>query len=200
MLNFVLSNLPGEKFYIVGASYGTPICYLFTQKYAEKVEKLILSGTMNGIPMSHIPIFKKSIELLINNQIDQFSEMAINTLSPIKNNVKNQELSHRVLSKAIKGMCSKQKLQYIENTKRLILSGNNKLYQYLATPSLVFTGEKDSFTLPSYNEEVAKELENSAFYLIKNSDHLFHMQSFQEVILLLTQFVTRTQICGETYL
>lgn len=82
--------------------------------------------------------------------------------------------------------------QYAANTRRLLDHDTLKLAPVEGSEALVLTGEHDCFTLPAQSREVAESFASSRFTLIREADHLFHIQRFDVAIELFLRFMQGT--------
>ena len=182
------TNLP--RVYLIAASYGTPIAYDFSQHYPEKVERLVLAGTMRKIPEHMRNTIKHSLVLIEQGNLKEFTDRTIKALcsNTLLNKSARYSLGARVLKSQLQQYSKEEQEKYSENTKRLLQMEPLKLSSPPNVKTLVFTGEYDEFTRPEHCEEIANAIPEALFTTIKNADHLFHLQQFKTTVELLENF------------
>ena len=188
----IVKDIAVKNFYLVSASYGTPIAYTFTKNYPELVSKLVLAGTMREIPTHVREKIFRSVHLAKMNLMEEFAAFVINKgflcLDPSRH-INKRELTKRVLYSELKNLTNEALEKYITNTKRLLSYKSLDISNSPDVKTLIFTGEYDVFTLPEYCREIAASLSDSIFTSIKNADHLFHIEQFDTTLELLLRFV-----------
>ena len=188
----IIEDIGIGKVYLVSASYGTPLAYMFTKNYPELVSKLVLAGTMKEIPFHMRDKILYSVELAEKNLMDEFAWFATHNgllcLDPEKYIVR-RELALRVLNAELKNMTRLETEKYIMNTNRLLSLQSIDINNSPNVSTLVFTGEFDIFTLPEYCKEIASSFSDAIFTTIKNADHLFHIERFDTTLEMLMRFV-----------
>ena len=188
----IVKDIAVQNFYLVSASYGTPIAYTFAQNYPELVSKLVLAGTMREIPIHVKERILESLRLAEMNLMEEFADFVIREgflCLDQSRHIKKRELTKRVLYSELKNMTNDALEKYIMNTKRLLSYESLDLSNSPNVKTLIFTGEYDVFTLPEYCREIAASLSDSIFTSIKNADHLFHIEQFNTTLELLLRFV-----------
>jgi len=188
----IVKDIAVQNFYLVSASYGTPIAYTFAQNYPELVSKLVLAGTMREIPIHVKERILESLRLAEMNLMEEFAAFVINKgflCLDQSMSINKRELTKRVLYSELKNMTNDALEKYIMNTKRLLSYESLDLSNSPNVKTLIFTGEYDVFTLPEYCREIAASLSDSIFTSIKNADHLFHIEQFNTTLELLLRFV-----------
>lgn len=188
-LHYLLHYLDIEKSYIIAASYGTPIAYKFASSYPENVSKMCLCGTMYQFTDE----LKEKIKILLDDikndvPLEQFSEDIINGLmcQEAGKEIANRERAEYVLRKSLVNF---DREKYIENSWRLLLHENEMKDALVPhVESLIFTGEHDTFTRPHECKEVADNLPGSLFTMVKNADHLVHLEQPEKTMELITRF------------
>jgi pimeloyl-ACP methyl ester carboxylesterase len=189
VLKATLDDARISRVSIGAASYGTATAYCFAQRYPERVRNLVLGGTMKEIPSHLRSGVAHTLIPLREGRMDQFANEVLGISGPQKGNgllctdptktVARQKLARRLLYAQLANMKAADCQKYELNTLRLLHHGRINLEQPPRCPTLVFTGEHDSFTLPTYCKEIAKALPSCTYTTIKNSDHLFHIEQFE---------------------
>lgn len=164
---------------LVCASYGTPIGIVFANTFPHMVSKLVLIGTMKAFPPHRRKQVERSFGIMKYDMLD-FSENILNILMNYEKQQHIRRFSsvNKVLRKIVENTHEDGKLKYEANSLRLLhFSPSASVFDF-ETPTLVFTGEHDSFTHPDFCREVASSLRNSVFTTIKDSDHLCNIEQF----------------------
>ena len=181
-----------ERINVVAASYGTPAALRLAQRFPDRVERVVLAGTMKEIP-SHIKedVRETVTTALVGDRAFLAKQVIAGLLCRDQSlPVDRRALAERVLRSGIERMSDFELKQYAANTIRLLEHEPLDLSGSLRGPeALVFTGEHDCFTLPEYCREVAGAFEVAHFTTILRADHLFHVEQFQVVIDLLLEFM-----------
>ena len=185
----LLETLNLKKVNIIATSYGSPIGHCLSQLHPQKINKLVLAGTMKEIPQNKRAAIQDSI-VLIENDPDQFADKMVDILMAQDDFewVHKNKLAKRVLVSVCKGLSAQEKHHYIVNTKRLLTLKPLDLSIKPEVPTLVFTGEFDPFTKPEYCRDIAKSFQRAMFTTIKGADHLFHMEQFETTLMLFYKF------------
>ncbi|WP_216904796.1 alpha/beta fold hydrolase [Synechococcus sp. CCY 9618] len=197
-IGLMLADAGVERVSIVAASYGTPTAYCFSQAFPDKIEQLILCGTMREIPdyvkegLSHTLITLKS------GSIENFANEVMGFSGPYQGQgllctdssrkITKHKVAMRLLYGQLISMTPLEKTKYELNTLRLIKHGSMDLNDAPACNTLIFTGEHDCFTLPCYGKEMANLLKDCTFTTVRHADHLVHIEQFNTTAELIYHF------------
>jgi pimeloyl-ACP methyl ester carboxylesterase len=189
-INHILKRLSISKVNVFSASYGSPIGYEFAKRYPHQVSHLLLGGIMREIPKESEANVYRTIEFLKQNEIGKFSDEVINGLLCMdpKKEIKKGRVVARLFRNQLLNLTSDQIDRYISNSLRLFLHTPLNIDHSPDVPTLVFTGEHDTFTKPEYCKEIAQSFKNAIYTTIKDADHLCHMEQFDSVIELSSKF------------
>ncbi|MDC0453278.1 alpha/beta hydrolase [Alphaproteobacteria bacterium] len=165
LLNLI-ENLKIEKINIVGFSIGALIAQHFTNKYYDKVNKLILMGSVYKRSDKQIEIVQKRYEEAVNgasitvNSINRwFSENYLNNHPQVYN------FFYNLLEK-------KKDKDFLPAYKLFVHSDQYHIdYANFKMPTLIMTGENEVGSTPLMSEGISKEIKNSDLYIIKNAKH-----------------------------
>ena len=162
----IINELKLEKINIVGFSIGALIAQHFTKKYYNKINKLVLIGS----------VYKRSnkqIETVQNRYRDAVNGKSI-TIDSIKrwfsekylkDNPKVYDFFYNLLEK-------KKNEDFLPAYKIFVNSDNYQInYSNFNMPTLIMTGENEVGSTPLMSEGINKEIKNSSLYLIKNAKH-----------------------------
>jgi pimeloyl-ACP methyl ester carboxylesterase len=185
----VLIHVSIPKVNVFSASYGSPIGYEFAKHYPHRVSHLLLAGIMREIPKESEASVYNTISLLQQNKISEFVDEVINGLLCMEpDKVSKCKVVARMFRNQLKQLNTDQIEKYIANTLRLFEHTPLNIDYSPNVPTLVFTGEHDTFTKSEYCREIANSFQNSTFTTIKNADHLCHMEQFEAVVELSQKF------------
>ena len=181
-----------DRINIVAASYGTPAAYRFAQLYPDRVEQIVLAGTMKEIPDHIRDRVEASVATALSGNRQLLAEQVVDGLLcrdphlPID----RRAVAERVLRSGLMRMSDVELRQYAANTTRLLQHDPLDVRTRVKGPkALVFTGEHDCFTIPERCREVAAAFESGIFTTIPRADHLLHLQQFDLVGALLLRFM-----------
>ena len=188
----ILIELSIDKIYLVSASYGTAIAYKFTQKYPERVSKLVLIGTMKEIPEHAKLDYSKSVILAEKGNLTEFSKLILKILfndnSIINDQINNFKLVRDLLKRQLMKLDNLSLSKYVSNIKRLLNVSPLEFQPPPNVSTLIFTGEFDPLTPPDLCRKFAQELPNSIFTSIKGADHLCHFEQPNLMIEIIYKF------------
>ena len=162
----IINELKLEKINIVGFSIGALIAQHFTEKFYEKVNKLVLIGSVYKRSEKQIEIVKNRFSEAVNGKsitIDSikrwFSEKYLN------NNSHVYDFFYNLLEK-------KKNEDFLPAYKIFVNSDNYHVnYSNFNMPTLVMTGENEIGSTPLMSKGISEEIKNSSLYLIKNAKH-----------------------------
>ena len=165
LLNLI-NELQIEKINIVGFSIGALIAQHFTNKFYDKVKKLVLIGSVYKRSDKQIAIVRKRYEEAVNgasitiNSINRwFSE------SYLKNHPQVYDFFYNLLE-------GKKDKDFLPAYKVFVNSDQYHInYTNFKMPTLIMTGENEVGSTPLMSEGISKEIKNSNLYIIKNAKH-----------------------------
>jgi pimeloyl-ACP methyl ester carboxylesterase len=184
-----------DRVSIVAASYGTPVAYRFAQLHPDRVERIVLAGTMREIPEHIRDAVRESVETAMSGNRELLVRQVVDGLlcRDLRLEVDRRSLAERVLRSGIMRMSGTELRQYAFNTARLLQHAPLDLTNPVGgAEALVFTGEHDCFTRPEHCREVAEAFESASFTTVLRADHLFHVEQFNVVSGLLLRFMRGT--------
>ena len=189
----VLDSVGLQRINIVAASYGTPAAYRFAQLHGERVDHIVLGGTMREIPGHIRERVRQSVEIARTGDRERLADEVVDGLlcRDPRLAVDRRALAERVLRGGLLRMSEAQLQQYAANTTRLLDHEPLDLDTPVRGPeALVFTGEHDGFTVPDDCRRVAQAFDRSWFTTVRRADHLFHIEQFDAVCGLLLRFMS----------
>lgn len=162
-----LINLLGvEKVNIVGFSIGAIIAQHFTEKYFEKVNKLVLIGSVYQRS-------DKQIETVQKRYIDACNGKSI-TIDSIKRWFSESYLdNHPDVYDFFYNLLERKKNEDFLPAYKIFVNSDKYLINYsnFNMPSLIMTGENEIGSTPLMSEGISKEIKNSNLFIIKNAKH-----------------------------
>ena len=162
----LIHHLNLKKINLVGFSLGSLIAQHFTKKYNNKVQKLVLIGSVYNRTNKQIAIVKNRYKEASNGKsITKNSIHRWFNQDYLKKNKKVYDFFYTLLEKKNnKDFLIAYKL-FVESDKYLIN------FDKFKTSTLIMTGEKEVGSPPRMSEEIHKKIQNSKLYIIKNAKH-----------------------------
>jgi pimeloyl-ACP methyl ester carboxylesterase len=199
-LEQVLDEHGVERANIVAASYGTPSAFELARRRPERVDRLVLCGTMSRLPPHRVERIAYTIELARRREREALADEVVSGMlchDPTRE-IARRQAAVRVLRAGLLRMSDFDLDKYASNTERLLQHPPLDVRTGIAGPEvLAFTGEHDVFTPPEENRRVASAFARAWFTTVRYADHLFHLQRTDTVCALLFRFASRTLApCG----
>ena len=165
LLNLI-NELQFEKINIVGFSIGALIAQHFTERFYDKVNKLVLIGSVYQRSDKQIKTVQKRYSealngaTITNDSIKRwFSESYLN------NNPQVYDFFYNLLEK-------NNNQNFLPAYKIFVNSDKHQInYSNFKMPTLIMTGENEVGSTPLMSEGISKEIKNSNLYIIKNAKH-----------------------------
>ena len=162
----IINELKLEKINIVGFSIGALIAQHFAEKFYEKINKLVLIGSVYKRSDKQIETVQNRYREAVNGKsitIDSinrwFSEKYLN------DNPQVYDFFYNLLEK-------KNNEDFLPAYKIFVNSDNYQInYKNFNMPTLVMTGENEVGSTPLMSEGISKEIKNSDLYIIRNAKH-----------------------------
>ena len=162
----IINELKLEKINIVGFSIGALIAQHFTEKYYDKINKLVLIGSVYKRSNKQIETVQKRYREAVNGKsitIDSikrwFSEKYLD------DNPQVYDFFYNLLE-------NKKNEDFLPAYKIFVNSDNYYVnYKNFNMPTLVMTGENEIGSTPMMSENINKEISGSELYIIKNAKH-----------------------------
>ncbi|MDC1296609.1 alpha/beta hydrolase [Alphaproteobacteria bacterium] len=162
----IINELKLEKINIVGFSIGALIAQHFTENYYNKVNKLVLIGSVYQRSDKQIQTVKKRYnEAVKGNSITIDSIKRWFSDSYLKTNPQIYNFFYNLLEK-------KKDEDFLPAYKVFVNSDNYQVnYSNFKMPTLIMTGQNEVGSTPLMSEGISKEIKNSNLYIIKNAKH-----------------------------
>ena len=162
---------------------------------------MVLVGTMVAIPDHCRDEFHHSLEQLAAGRIDEFAETALGIVfsrDPAAQ-IPTSRVIRRILLRRIDKATADEIDKFGANTRRLLNLPMVDTSSPPAQPTLVTTGEYDTFTTPALCRELAATCADSQFTVIRDADHMVHLQRSAEVVDLMVRFFADRPITDLPY-
>jgi pimeloyl-ACP methyl ester carboxylesterase len=194
-LEQVLDERGIAKATVISASYGTPAAFTLAGNRPDRVDRIVLAGTMKELPSHLRTRIDASIGMACRFDRDALATECIDGMlchDPLVS-IDRRESAARVLRSSVTRMSDAELSKYAANTERLLNHEPLATSPRIVGPeALVFTGEHDVFSSPAACREVATAFDRAWFTTIRRADHLFHLQRGDSVRELILKFAART--------
>tara|TARA_Y100000996_G_scaffold171172_1_gene133065 strand:+ start:129 stop:911 length:783 start_codon:yes stop_codon:yes gene_type:complete len=165
LLNLI-NELKLEKVNIVGFSIGALIAQHFTERFYNKVNKLVLIASVFKRSEDQIKTVQNRYNEALNGS--SITEDSINrwfSRNFLKNNPETYNFFYKLLEK-------KNNDDFLSAYKVFVESDKHNLdYVNFNMPTLIMTGENEIGSTPMMSENINKEISGSELYIIKNAKH-----------------------------
>jgi pimeloyl-ACP methyl ester carboxylesterase len=165
-LNNLLNYLKINKINLIGFSIGALIAQHFTLEHKNKINKLVLIGSVYNRSKEQIKIIKNRYEESRGGA--SITEESINrwfSKSYLKENPDVYSFFFNLLE-------SKKNEDFMPAYKVFVESDKNKIdLSKFNMPTLIMTGENEIGSTPKMSEELNKYINNSILYIIKDAKH-----------------------------
>lgn len=161
-----------DKVSLMGLSLGSVVASTFAFKRPEMTERLIMTGTLSKPRKSWRMLLEESLRVLDEQRMTEFGEAVVLYLV---NHARLKEtaipdVACRLFRRQMKNFTENEQERYRINARRLL--SVEEVLGYPSCPTVVATGEYDSFTLPYENAIFAANCPNATFAIIEKADHL----------------------------
>lgn len=170
------------KVSLMGLSLGSVVASTFAYKRPEHTDRLIVTGIIPRPRKSWRMLLEESVAVLDEQRMDEFGQAVVLYLV---NHARTQETeitdtTRRLFHRQMRGFDDNEQQRYRINARRLLeVEG---ILGYPTCPTLVATGEYDSFTLPYENAHFAARCPQATFVLIEGADHLPQLERRDESV------------------
>lgn len=194
---------------LLGTSYGAAIAYRLAQTSPERVARLLLAGTTprvnpqvaglirDGLYALEVDASGRAADLTTavagvppgcpTGYARQVVGMLLNAAE--RHRVTQADVVSRLLHREFARLTRREALRHAACHARLLDRDLIPPGGIPSVPALVFTGEHDSMSTPAENRAVAASIPNSTFVLVRNADHMLHLEREAEYADLVTRFV-----------
>ncbi|MDT0309589.1 alpha/beta hydrolase [Streptomyces sp. DSM 44917] len=179
------------RVHVLGGSYGTAIAYRLAQLFPDRVERMVLVGTMTAIPEHAEHALRRGLDLLEARRMQEFARATVGVLMneerlPL---IARGAAVRRFLMRRLSTLPYEEGEQTRANTRRLLLHRMVDATAPPRPPVLVVTGEHDAFTTPELCREMARACGDSWFAEVADADHMVHLERTAELAALAGRFL-----------
>ncbi|AJC61036.1 alpha/beta hydrolase [Streptomyces sp. 769] len=194
-----LDRLAMDRVNVLGASYGAPIAYRLAQSHPDRVARLLLAGATPRVGPRLTAVVRQGLELVGTTDSHPADEparrdYARNVVDMLVNGATRNEVAQgpavaRLLERQLMRTSQSAALRYAACHERLLGTDLYPPGGIDGVPALVFTGEHDCASSPEENRAVADTIAGCAFALIRDADHMAHLEREAEYADLVTRFL-----------
>ncbi|MFJ8668767.1 alpha/beta fold hydrolase [Streptomyces sp. NPDC093600] len=181
-----------ERVNVFGACFGASIALRFAQRHPDRITRLMLGGTAEGLSPHYIASAERWRRMVDDGLLEEMAQdMVAQFMSPPEQGtVRRRAAVERLLRERFAKMTDRQLSMDVTHHERLLNHPWSLPEPRVSAEAvLVFTGEHDTLTLPSMGRSVAEGL-GARFTTIKESDHLVQIERDAEVADLMVRFFT----------
>ncbi|MEU9190541.1 alpha/beta hydrolase [Streptomyces sp. NPDC048484] len=199
----VADRLGFDRINLLGASYGVPIAYRAALRGPGRVARLVLTGAthrMNPRLVSDCERVWRARAALADDIEGTLSdsgshEIADRAVATLLNTTLQDQISQaptvaRLLHRQFTRITPAEARRHAVCHQRLLHSDALPSASIGAVRALVFTGEHDDVSTPNENRAVAAAIAGSTFLLVRDADHMVHLEREAEYADLVLRFLT----------
>ena len=171
----LINELKVDKIHLVGFSIGSLIARNFATKYNDRLQSLILLGS----------IYKRSEQQqkIVNQRFEQakkelkLSRQALKrwfTDKYLENNPDTYEKISSILS-------GNNMVNFLKVYELFVKHQDNEKFENIKTKTLVMTGENDIGSTPEMSKNLSKKIANSKVKIVSNGKHLCSIECADDV-------------------
>ena len=181
----LINELKIEKIHLVGFSIGSLIARNFATKYNDRLQSLILLGS----------IYKRSEQQqkIVNERFNQakkelkLSKQALKRWFTDKYLKNNSDIFDKISS-----ILSSNNMEYFLKTYELFVNHkNDEDFEKIKVNTLLMTGEYDIGSTIEMSQELNKVIKNSELKIVKDGKHLCGIECADEVNLNIKSFIEK---------
>ncbi|MDA9152731.1 alpha/beta hydrolase [Candidatus Pelagibacter sp.] len=183
----LINELKIEKIHLVGFSIGSLIARNFATKYGNRLQSLILLGS----------IYKRSEQQqkIVNERFDQakkelkLSRQALKrwfTDKYLENNTDTYEKISSILS-------GNNMANFLNVYELFVKHKNDEDFEKIQTKTLVMTGERDIGSTVEMSQQLSNMIKGSELKIIKDGKHLCGIECADEVNLAIKNFINKNE-------
>lgn len=173
MLRDFIGYLGISSAHVIGFSYATAVAVELCSLWPN-VQSMSICGGVPGIPSSGRLATKKMIAAAMNSP-SSFAASFTESLTVNNADIPKNKAIIRATERNIKAMPQERIDVFFENSVRLLVHTPSNIEQ-ITVPCTICVGEFDPYVTKETAEKFAKTLNNSHLVVIKNADHLVHLQ------------------------
>ena len=178
MLHDFIEYLGVRAAHIVGFSYATAVAVELCDIWPN-VQSMSICGGVPGIPSSGRLATKKMIAAAMDTP-DKFATSFTESLTVRNSDIPKNQAIIRATKRNITAMSQERIDVFFENSVRLLVHKPSNI-QHITIPCTICVGELDPYVTKETAEQFSNQLKNSHLVIIKNADHLVHLQHPEKV-------------------
>ncbi|WP_205324309.1 alpha/beta fold hydrolase [Glycomyces sp. YM15] len=187
----LLDDLGVERVNLFAGSYGSSVGYRLAQTRPERIARMVLAGTMGGVPPESRPMMRAAVALAERGPRERFGPAAVEALMSPHPDIAAQAVVRRVLAMRFGAADDADLAKFIANTNRLLSRDLIDPSLPPAVPTVFTTGEHDTITPPERCRELAFTCPESWYVELARADHLIHLERPVQLVDLMTRFFSR---------
>jgi pimeloyl-ACP methyl ester carboxylesterase len=184
----LLDDLGIERVNLFAGSYGSSVGYRLAQTHPDRIARMVLAGTMGGIPAASRPMMRAAVALAEAGPRERFGPAAVDVLMSPQPDIAAKAVVRRILSLRFGNADEGDLAKFIANTNRLLSRDLMDTSVPPAVPTLFTTGEYDTLTPPELCRELALTCTESWYVEMGRADHLIHLERPAQLVDLMTRF------------
>lgn len=185
----LLDDLGVARVNLFAGSYGTSVGYRLAQTHPDRIARMVLAGTMRGIPAAARPMMREAVDLAVAGPRERFGPAAVDALmSADDDDIASAAVVRRILSLRFGTADEADIAKFVANTNRLLSRDLIDTTVPPRVPVLFTTGEHDTLTPPALCRELARTCPESWFVELSRADHLVHLERPAQLVDLMTRF------------
>jgi pimeloyl-ACP methyl ester carboxylesterase len=142
-LSHLLDELDVSRVNLLGVSYGGSIAYEFAHRWPHRINRLALVGAATSFPADISERRANSTWMLGQGRLDRFVVIG------------NRETTRTLTEKILRESTPRAAARYLDVQNRILAPVRNPQDSVFNRPTLVFTGEHDVLTPPSFVRDLA---------------------------------------------
>ncbi|MGW7271784.1 alpha/beta fold hydrolase [Streptomyces sp. NPDC054864] len=180
-------ELGAARVNVVGCSYGSLVAHRLGQRRSQAIVRMALGGAACALTRADRLDLQETTAALTRGDIQHFARVATDRLTCSGEGCRVQRLRavRRVLTHQLSRATTDTREKIIHNTRRLWTTEVIHTDAASDVPTMVFTGEHDTFTPPAQGYRLASAYPNGTFVTIGEADHLVHLERDREYCQLL---------------
>ena len=180
---------------LLGFSYGTSLAVRLAQSHPDRVERVALVGTVAHLSDAAQETLRKAIRVLQHRQADDFAAV-LSTFACPEADIPKRGVVDGLLRASLTRLTPEDYRKYKQNAMRLLIHPSQDMQRRLDAPTLVLTGEHDTFTPPAGGRELARACSPAAFTTIRQAGHFAPLENPRAVMDLALNFFRELPLDG----
>ncbi|RSD32542.1 alpha/beta fold hydrolase [Vibrio pectenicida] len=178
MLHNFINHLDISTAHLAGFSYATAIAVELCDIWPN-VQSMSICGGVPGIPTSGRLATKKMIAASMDTS-KTFATSFTESLTVRNSDIPKNEAIIRATKRNIAAMSQDRIDMFFENSVRLLVHTPSNIHS-ITVPCTICVGEFDPYVTMQTAQNFANQLKHSHLVVIKNADHLVHLQHPKKV-------------------